>query len=47
MNGRALFTYNPNLFQDDENAAGNDVYEIIEEKILEPTKVDESLFGAE
>jgi len=26
MNGRALFTYNPDLFQDDENAVGDDVY---------------------
>jgi hypothetical protein len=26
MNGRALFTYNPDLFQDDENAGGEDLY---------------------
>jgi len=27
MNGRALFTYNPDLFQDDANAGGADTYE--------------------
>lgn len=47
MNGRALFTYNPDLFQDDENAVGDDVYQIIEEKLPGSTKVDESLFAGE
>jgi hypothetical protein len=27
MNGRALFTYNPNLFKDDENAGDANTYE--------------------
>ena len=47
MNGRALFTYTPDLFQDDENAGGEDLYQILEEKVPEPTKVDESLFVGE
>lgn len=45
MNGRALFTYNPDLFVDDENAAedleGND------EEEKEEAKVDTELFAAE
>ncbi len=43
MNGRALFTYNPDLFEDEEGAAAE--YE--EEKEGEEEKVDESLFGGE
>jgi tRNA-dihydrouridine synthase len=27
MNGRALFSYNPELFKDDDNAGGADTYE--------------------
>ena len=42
MNGRALFSYNPDLFRDDEGAAGADVYE--EEKEEMPEQVDQSLF---
>jgi len=44
MNGRALFTYNPDLFQDDEDAAGNEAYD---EAKAEESKVDENLFAAE
>ena len=36
MSGRALFTFNPDLFKDDENAATK-----------EEAKVDENLFAAE
>lgn len=43
MNGRALFTYNPDLFQDDDNAADSKAYE--ETKADAP--VDGSLFNAE
>lgn len=32
LSGRALFKYDPNLFQDDEEAAGNEVYDVIEEE---------------
>ena len=32
LSGRALFTYDPNLFQDDDEAADNDAYEIKEEE---------------
>ena len=52
MNGRALFTYNPNMFQDDENAAGEDAYE--EEKIgedgdgaVKESQIDQALFAEE
>lgn len=45
MNGRALFTYNPDLFKDDDGAAAADIYE--EEKEAEPEKVDQSLFSGE
>ena len=36
MNGRALFSYKPELFQDDENAMGENAYE--EEKVEEVKK---------
>jgi len=42
MNGRALFTYNPDLFVDDDNAAAEADMEQIEE-----AKVDNELFAAE
>ena len=45
MNGRALFTYNPDLFVDDENAAEGDLEEITEDK--EEAKVDTDLFAGE
>jgi ABC-type lipoprotein export system ATPase subunit len=45
MNGRALFTYNPNLFQDDDNAGDADTYE--EEKNQGDAPVDQSLFAAD
>ena len=32
MNGRALFTYNPDLFQDDANAGDASTYDVEEEK---------------
>ncbi len=35
MNGRALFTYNPTLFQDDENAVDASKYEIKETNLAE------------
>ena len=44
MNGRALFTYNPDLFVDDENAAV-DLEDNEENK--EEAKVDTDLFAAE
>lgn len=50
MNGRALFTYNPDLFVDDENAAET-IDELEEEKEngdpnnLEESKVDNELFA--
>ena len=57
MSGRALFQYNPDLFQDDENAGAADDYEVIQEEAKEgetvPEKeeqkatVDEALFAAE
>jgi hypothetical protein len=43
MNGRALFSYNPDLFKDDENAGAADDYE--EEKQAET--VDAKLFAGE
>ena len=50
MNGRALFTYQPTLFKDDENAMGEDGYE--EEKVGEngdgavmESQIEKSLFG--
>lgn len=52
MSGKALFTYNPDLFQDDEGAADNDNYEedletnepgVNQEESKEP-EVDEALF---
>lgn len=42
MNGRALFSYNPDLFVDDEAAAGVDELDNKEE-----SKVDQALFAAE
>jgi len=42
MNGRALFTYNPDLFVDDEHAAEGDLEEKEEE-----AKVDTDLFAGE
>ena len=30
LSGRALFIYNPNLFVDDEGAAANDAYEVVD-----------------
>ena len=44
MNGRALFTYNPDLFKDDE--AAQPAEKQIEEK-KEEAAVDEQLFAAE
>ena len=44
MNGRALFTYNPDLFVDDENAAADADLEDIKE---EEAKVDTELFAGE
>ena len=44
MNGRALFTYNPDLFVDDENAAADGDLEDIKE---EEAKVDTELFAGE
>ena len=35
MNGRALFTYNQTLFQDDENAVDASKYEITETNLAE------------
>jgi hypothetical protein len=35
MNGRALFTYNPTLFKDDENAVDASKYEIKEVSLAE------------
>ena len=44
MNGRALFTYNPDLFKDDEAAVGaEEMAEIPEEE----QKVDNDLFKDE
>lgn len=40
MNGRALFTYNPDVFVDDEAAAGE------EDFVEEEAKVDKALFAA-
>ena len=36
MSGKALFTYNPELFQDDADAAEDDLYEDVER--VEETK---------
>ena len=32
LSGRALFIYNPTLFVDDEGAAGNAEYEVVDEE---------------
>lgn len=42
LTGRALFAMDPNMFEDDEDAADNDAYE--EEKIdeFEEEKVEET-----
>jgi hypothetical protein len=52
MNGRALFTYNPDMFKDDENAMAEDAYE--EEKIgedgdgaVKEAQIDSALFGGD
>jgi len=45
MNGRALFTYNPDLFVDDEGNAAN--LDEIEEESKEEAKVDTDLFAGE
>ena len=42
MNGRALFTYNPDMFKDDEAAIGADDLKVDEEQ-----KVDNALFANE
>ena len=47
MNGRALFTYNPDLFVDDENAVDDKDMEAIEEEKEEEAKVDNDLFANE
>ena len=57
MSGRALFQYNPDLFQDDDNAAADydeipeeeehKAGETVPEKEEEPAAVDEALFAAE
>lgn len=44
MNGRALFTYNPDLFVDDEHAVEGDLEKVDEE---EEAKVDTELFAGE
>jgi len=46
MNGRALFTYNPDLFVDDENAVVESEMEQ-DAECKEEAKVDTDLFGAE
>jgi hypothetical protein len=46
MNGRALFTYNPDLFVDDDNAAAEADMEDIKEE-AEEAKVDTDLFAGE
>jgi hypothetical protein len=43
MNGRALFTYNPDLFQDNEEATDD----VPTKKMEEESKVDEDLFAQE
>ena len=49
MNGRALFTYNPDLFVDDQFAADDilEGYEDDEEEKKEEAKVDTDLFANE
>lgn len=51
MNGRALFTYNPDLFVDDDFAAGEEFFENEDEEGKEETKeeakVDNDLFAGE
>ena len=57
LSGRALFNFDKTLFQDDENAADANAYEVIEEEeekkadekdeVVEESKVDEALFAAE
>ena len=44
MNGRALFTYNPELFKDDDGAAAADIYEEEKEQAVPAEQVDQSLF---
>ena len=41
MNGRALFEYKPDIFQDDENAGDVKDYEEIVEEKPDATKVEE------
>jgi|DEB0MinimDraft_12_1074336.scaffolds.fasta_scaffold58615_1 hypothetical protein len=43
MNGRALFSYQPDLFKDDENA----VDEKLVKADVEESKVDDQLFAGE
>ena len=45
MNGRALFTFNPELFKDADGAGNAADYE--EEKQPEEPKADEALFAGE
>ena len=47
MNGRALFTFNPDLFVDDENAVDEKDMETVEEEKEEEAKVDNDLFANE
>ena len=56
LNGRALFNFNKELFQDDENAADAEEYEEVEgeeakkadeKDVVEESKVDQALFAAE
>jgi hypothetical protein len=44
MSGRALFTYQPDLFKDDENAADDNAY-AIEEEVKQ--QIDGDLFAGE
>lgn len=43
MNGRALFTYNPDLFEDDDNAADEQTYEETQEEGDEERKEEEKV----
>jgi len=46
MSGRALFNYNPDLFEDDENAVDDDGFEDEEEKAAQQESEDEGpLYG--
>ena len=47
LSGRALFKYDPNLFQDDEAAAGVDLYEERNEEEEEEKKAEGELDGVE